>query len=605
MNRISRLDRALGRECRNTHWLRHALSLAGLCAMSGAAWGAPAASVLFAAGEVQVLSANGQARELKTGGSVDSGETVKTGKGHVQLRMVDGAMMSLGERTVLRLDDYHLAGPAGDDERGFMRLLGGALRTISGSIGHPRVDRYKLDTPSGTIGIRGTEYTVDLSDGLRVGVVGGRVAVCNDGGCVDVPKGSSAFTRSAKVKPVVSAKPLVSLAPANAAKALAEVTSAAPAPTSTTTPTAGDKTAQYLEASLTPPATSPAPSAGDDVLPSLPGATVVHGGSSSPPAGPPPIVITPAPPPSPAPAPTPAPSPAPAPTPAPSPAPAPTPGPSPAPAPAPAPSPTPAPSPAPTPAPAPAPAPTPSPAPSGPLPNGKVTIGLAWSTDKGDVASGLTEGTATFEAQGGLVQLDNATSGKKMFEKGKVTDAGADGVIAWGRWTGGDSKIKGAKGEGKDAVGDGKVTTLHYFATVSTPTGPTSGLFASFASTSPTLQSDGKLVATGTVNSATGSFSASLNLQMNGGASYSLTVPVPGQTFSLAGVASQTSASGFSGVSIISSTGSGCAGGCTGSLGNNVSVIGQVAGTQGTQAGIVYGFDSRIGNISGVIVFKH
>ena len=49
----------------------------------------------------------------------------------------------------------------------------------------------------------------------------------------------------------------------------------------------------------------------------------------------------------------------------------------------------------------------------------------------------------------------------------------------------------------------------------------------------------------------------------------------------------------------------GCLGGCTGSLGNNVSVIGQIAGKQGTEAGVTYGFDSRIGNVSGVIVFKH
>ena len=189
--------------------VRHALSIAALCVASGVAWAAPAATVLFTSGEVRAVSAQGTVRELKTGEGVEellnaivnevdpptgdadappralifeSGETVKTGKGRVQLRMVDGALMALGERTTLRLDDYRLAGPAGTDERGFMSLLGGGLRTISGSIGKPRTDNYKLDTPSGTIGIRGTEYTADVENGLRVGVIGGRVAVCNDGG---------------------------------------------------------------------------------------------------------------------------------------------------------------------------------------------------------------------------------------------------------------------------------------------------------------------------------------------------------------------------------------------------------------------------------------
>jgi hypothetical protein len=588
--------------CASSRWLRHALSVAGLCAVSGLAWSAPSGTVLFAAGDVHVLSATGERRELKTNGAVESGETVQTGKGRVQLRMIDGAMISLGERTVLRLDDYHLAGPAGNDERGFMSLLSGALRTISGSIGHPRVDHYKLDTPSGTIGIRGTEYTAEVGNGLRVGVIGGRVAVCNDGGCVDVPKGASAYSPSRAVKPTLGAQRLVYLTPANATDAGPAVTRPAPPPTTlagadSALPISGDLTSQFLVAALKPPSTTP-PSTGDsggDALPTLPGSTVVNtptGSATSGTAAP--ITLTPAPVPAPIPSPPPSPEPAPSP------------------------SPTPGAPPSPTPAPAPGPSPAPSPTPT-PLVSGKAILGLTWSTTKGAVASGLTQGAATFDGHGALVELDNATTGSTILEKGVATDVGNNGVIAWGRWTGGQSKLKdssgsdsGNSGNGKgngdnsdNGNSNGKLATLHYFAVESVPSGAVTGIFTSFASTAPTVQSGGSLVATGTVNSATGSFSASLHVQTGGTASYSLTVPVSGQTFSLVGVASQTSASGFSGISLISSTGSGCAGGCTGSLGNNVSVIGQIAGTQATQAGIVYGFDSRIGNVSGVIVFKH
>lgn len=211
---------------------------------------------------------------------------------------------------------------------------------------------------------------------------------------------------------------------------------------------------------------------------------------------------------------------------------------------------------------------------------------------------------AKFNAQGGLLELEDPSTGKTLMEKGTPTDAGANGVIAWGRWIGGQSKVHGATGNG-EGVGNGNLSTLHYFTVTEAPSGPTVGTFTSFASTAPTVQSNGKLVATGTVNSAGGTFTAALLLQTNGGAKYTLTVPVPGQTFSLVGVATQTSPSTFSGVSQITSTGTGCAGGgCTGSLGNNVSVIGQIAGSQGAHAGVIYGFDSRLGNVSGVIVFK-
>lgn len=228
---------------------------------------------------------------------------------------------------------------------------------------------------------------------------------------------------------------------------------------------------------------------------------------------------------------------------------------------------------------------------------------LVWSTEKGDNASAQMAGTAKFNAQGGLLELEDPSSGKTLIEKGTPIDAGANGVIAWGRWIGGQSKVHGNSGKG-NGVDNGNLSTLHYFTATALPAGATVGTFTSFASTSPTVQSNGELVATGTVNSASGTFKAALLLQTTGGANYTLTVPVSGQTFSLVGVAMQTSPSTFSGVSQITSTGTGCAGGCTGSLGNNVSVLGQIAGSQGTHAGVIYGFDSRLGTVSGVIVFK-
>jgi hypothetical protein len=226
---------------------------------------------------------------------------------------------------------------------------------------------------------------------------------------------------------------------------------------------------------------------------------------------------------------------------------------------------------------------------------------MVWANERGNLGSGLMDGKATFDARGGLTDL-NDTSDKKIVEKGVPTDYGSNADIAWGRWTGGKSKVPGT--DGSNGSGNGNLATLHYVVAMSSPTGPTAGLFTSFASTAPTVQSGGSLVATGAVNSAGGTVLAALVIQGVGTANYSLTVPVAGQTFSLTGVATQTSLSTFSGVSLITSTGTACLSGCTGSLGNNVSVIGQIAGPQGSQAGVAYGFDSRLGNVSGVIVFK-
>ena len=223
-----------------------------------------------------------------------------------------------------------------------------------------------------------------------------------------------------------------------------------------------------------------------------------------------------------------------------------------------------------------------------------------WSTDKGELGSGLTNASRKFDKNGGLERLDVAgESGKKLFDKGRTVDPGADGIVAWGRWIDGESKVKDSAGNGK-----GKTPTLHYFAFASQPTQPVQGLFSSFASTAPTVASGGKMVATGEVNAARGAVNVAFLTAVGGSAAYNLVVPVAGQTFSLTGQAVRTSSFGFAGVSTIGSTGQGCNGGCAGTLGSNISVIGLVGGAAGDRLGVTYGFDSRIGNVSGVIVFK-
>jgi hypothetical protein len=250
--------------------------------------------------------------------------------------------------------------------------------------------------------------------------------------------------------------------------------------------------------------------------------------------------------------------------------------------------------------PAPAPVATPAPAPTA-SPTGSGTVGLVWTNDKGANGSGLTQGVRLYDANGGLTQLNfNAQDDKKILDKGTAVDTGSDGVVAWGRWTDGQAKVNDASGSGK-----GNLATLHYFTFAGSPSLPVLGSFSAFASTAPTVTSGGNLVATGAVNGASGTVNVAFLAVAGGTASYRLSVPVPGQTFTLSGLALQTSTFGFSGVSAISSTGSGCLLlGCTGSLGNGVSVIGLVGGADASRVGVTYGFDSRIGNVSGVIVFK-
>ena len=228
-----------------------------------------------------------------------------------------------------------------------------------------------------------------------------------------------------------------------------------------------------------------------------------------------------------------------------------------------------------------------------------------WRTNTGEPGSGLTAGTRTFDTNGGLAQLDalangNSNTQRELVYMGAPVDPGTDGIVTWGRWIDGYSQVKDGAGLGK-----GRIATLHYFAFGDQPSLPVIGAFSSFASTAPTVASGGTIVSVGELNAARGAVNVAFLTASGGSASYSLVVPVSGQSFSLTGLASQVSTFGFAGVSDIRSSGSGCDGGCTGTLGNNnVSVIGLVGGAASNRVGVTYGFDSRIGNVSGVIVFK-
>ena len=194
---------------------KHQLRLAA-CAALWLAIHAPASlaqasiagSVEFVSGGASIRAASGQTRPAIRGAVLNAGDSVETTQGgRVQLRMVDGAFISLQPQTLLRLDAYAMAGASATEDRGFLGLLRGGLRTVTGSIGRVNRNGYRLTTPTATVGIRGTEFAVTADTGTRVNVTDGIVALCNSGGCLDVGSGQSGFAPDATTQPVLAFAP--------------------------------------------------------------------------------------------------------------------------------------------------------------------------------------------------------------------------------------------------------------------------------------------------------------------------------------------------------------------------------------------------------------
>ena len=175
-----------------------------------------AARILFASGNVSITAANGTTRPAQRNGDLASGDAIATGPNSwAQLRFSDGALTSLQPDTNFRIDDYRYQGRPDGSERGFFSLLKGAMRTVTGAIGHgSQRNNYRVDTPTATIGIRGTEYLASLANGLTVSVGNGRVALLNDAGELVLGPGQTGFVRDRRTLPSVVIRKAAVSAPA-------------------------------------------------------------------------------------------------------------------------------------------------------------------------------------------------------------------------------------------------------------------------------------------------------------------------------------------------------------------------------------------------------
>ncbi|MGH8707549.1 MAG: FecR family protein, partial [Burkholderiales bacterium] len=152
---------------------------------------ATAGRIEFAIGPVSVIGADGRTRPAARGIEVDTGDTVRTNDGRVQMRMTDGAYISLQPNTEFGIKDYKFEGKTDGSENAFYSLLKGAMRTVTGLIGRVNRNKYQVATPTATVGIRGTGGLIEVQQDGSTLVQGtsGIWFLANPAGSIDVPAG--------------------------------------------------------------------------------------------------------------------------------------------------------------------------------------------------------------------------------------------------------------------------------------------------------------------------------------------------------------------------------------------------------------------------------
>lgn len=151
------------------------------------------------AGSATVSDTKGTSSKISVGQKIYPGQTISTAAdGEVHIVSEDGGIIAIRPNTVFRVDAYQADGTSSD--KIFMSLLKGAIRSITGWIGKINPSGYVLTTPSGTIGIRGTDHeatVIDSSGGDAPGtydtVTEGSTILKTSQGETDVTPGKFAF----------------------------------------------------------------------------------------------------------------------------------------------------------------------------------------------------------------------------------------------------------------------------------------------------------------------------------------------------------------------------------------------------------------------------
>jgi hypothetical protein len=152
--------------------------------------------VIHASGKL-VATNEGGSRVLTRGSNITEGDVLNTGATtRSQLRMMDGALISLRRNTKISFDEYQYKPEDSSANSSIFSLLRGGFNTISGLIGKKSKKNYRVNTPVATIGIRGTHYGVTLcsqsdcvgdpnekiEDGLYASVIDGEISSENIAG---------------------------------------------------------------------------------------------------------------------------------------------------------------------------------------------------------------------------------------------------------------------------------------------------------------------------------------------------------------------------------------------------------------------------------------
>lgn len=141
----------------------------------------PVGAVEEVSGEATVIRADGTSEPITLGTPIYQGDVIETSEnGAVNITFIDETSMAVSQDARLSVDEYQFD-PATESGVTNFSVLRGVFMFTSGLIGRDDPDDVQIDTPVGSIGIRGTIIAGKINPGgeSEITVVEGAIVVRN------------------------------------------------------------------------------------------------------------------------------------------------------------------------------------------------------------------------------------------------------------------------------------------------------------------------------------------------------------------------------------------------------------------------------------------
>jgi len=135
--------------------------VAALAAFSTQTFAGEATGLVVASRGTVIATSTEDSRELKQGDEIFVEDEILTGpKSFAVVQFLDGAKVTIKPNSEIVIEDYVYNGNA--DDKATLSLVSGGLRVITGAMAKNNPENYKVKTPVALMGVRGTEFAIQL-----------------------------------------------------------------------------------------------------------------------------------------------------------------------------------------------------------------------------------------------------------------------------------------------------------------------------------------------------------------------------------------------------------------------------------------------------------